>query len=147
MAKIKSIQLSDDERAALEKQWRYGQSHALRQRCRMILLKAQALKSKEVAKQVGCCEMVVNNWLARYRADGMDGLKTKSGQGRKPILNGEDDLAAVRRAVQQNRQRVSLARAELQEELGKGFSDPTLRRFLKRIDQKTVAATSASVAE
>ena len=143
MAKIKSIALSDEERAALEKQWRYGTSHALRQRSRIILLKAQALKSKEVAKQVGCCEVVVNTWLGRYRADGMDGLQTKSGQGRKPILNQEDDLETVRRAVQQNRQRVSLARAELIQELGKGFSAPTLRRFLK----KTVAATNASDAE
>lgn len=139
MAKIKSIELSADERAALEKQWRYGKSHALRQRSRMILLKSQTLTSKEVAKQVGCCEVVVNTWLKRYRADGMDGLQTKSGQGRKPILNSEDDLAAVRRAVQENRQRVSLARAELTQELGKGFSDPTLRRFLK----KTIAATNA----
>jgi hypothetical protein len=41
--------------------------------------------------------------------------------------------------VQENRQRVSLAQAELQEELGKEFSTLTLKRFLK----KTVAASSA----
>lgn len=143
MAKIKSIALSADERAALESTWRHGKSHALRQRCRMILLKADTLTSRDVARQVGCCEMVVNTWLARYRAEGMGGLQTRDGQGRKPILNSEADLAAVRRAVQQNRQRVSLARAELTGELGKGFSDLTLRRFLK----KTAAATSASGGE
>lgn len=140
MAKIKTVELFEDERAALEKTWRRGKSHALRQRCRMMLLKAETRTSKEVAAQVGCCEAVVNAWLKRYRAEGMDGLQTRDGQGRKPILNDEGDLEAVRRAVQQNRQRVSLARAELQEELGKGFSDLTLRRFLK----KTVGATSAS---
>lgn len=143
MAKIKTVELTADERAALEKEWRRGQSHALRQRCRMVLLKSSALTSKDVAQQVGCCEMVVNNWLARYRAQGLDGLRTKRGQGRRPILSAEADLAAVRRAVQQNRQRVSRARAELTQELGKGFSDLTLRRFLK----KTVAATSASGGE
>lgn len=140
MAKIKTVELSEDERATLERTWRRGQSHALRQRCRMVLLKAERRTSKEVARQVGCCEAVVNTWLARYRADGMGGLQTKSGQGRKPILSQEDDLEAVRRAVQENRQRVSWARAELTEELGKGFSELTLRRFLK----KTVGATSAS---
>lgn len=140
MAKIKSIDLTADERAALEKTWRHGRSPALRQRCRIVLLKADTLTSKDVARQVGCCEMVVNTWLRRYRAEGMDGLQTRQGQGRKPILNAQADLAAVRRAVQQNRQRVSLARAELTKDLGKGFSDLTLRRFLK----KTVAVTNAS---
>ena len=143
MARIKTIELSENERATLEKTWRRGKSLALRQRCRIVLLKAEVRTSKEVAAQVGCCEAVVNTWLKRYRADGMDGLQTRDGQGRRPILNAEADLAAVRRAVQQNRQRVSLARAELTEELGKGFSDLTLRRFLK----KTVGATSASGGE
>jgi transposase len=133
MANIKSVELTDDERAALERSWRRGKSHAFRQRCRMVLLKAERRTSKDVAAQVGCCEVVVNNWLKRYGAHGLDGLQTQSGQGRKPILSREADLAAVRRAVQQNRQRVSLARAELTQELGKGFSDLTLRRFLKKV--------------
>ena len=69
----------------------------------------------------------------------MDGLKTKAGRGRKSILQADTDLAAVRQAVQSSRQRISLAKAELQQELGKEFSQLTLRRFLK----KTVAALSA----
>ena len=139
MAKIKTVELSADERAALERGWRNGKSHAFRQRCRMVLLKADRRTSKEVAAQVGCCEVVVNNWLKRYRTHGLAGLQTRSGQGRRPILNREADLEAVRRAVQQNRQRVSLARAELTQELGRGFSDLTLRRFLKKV----AAASSA----
>jgi len=98
----------------------------------MILLKAQWLSSRQVADQVGCCEVVVNTWLHRYQAHGLDGLKTRRGQGRRPILQADTDLAAVRRAVQNNRQRVSLAKAELTEELGKEFSALTLRRFLKK---------------
>lgn len=138
MAKIKAIELSEEQRAALVRAWHHGPSHAFRQRCQMILLKAQWLTSKEVANQVGCCEVVVNTWLARYQDHGLDGLKTRQGQGRRPILQADTDLAAVRRAVQENRQRVSLAKAELTKELGKEFSALTLRRFLK----KTVAASS-----
>lgn len=74
----------------------------------MILLKADKRTSKEVAQQVGCCEVVVNSWMKRYREQGFAGLKTKAGQGRLPILDTKTDLAAVRQAVQQNRQRVSL---------------------------------------
>ena len=139
MAKIKSVELTADERAALEKASRHGKSYRSRQRCLMILLKAERRTSKDVAVQVGCCEVVVNSWLTRYREQGIDGLKTGAGQGRLPILDKETDLAAVRQAVQQNRQRVSLAKAELTQELGKEFSVQTLTRFLK----KTVAASRA----
>lgn len=144
MAKTKGVILTDNERAALEKAWRQGKSHEYRQRCRMILLKSQLVdgkppRSQEVAQQVGCCQVVVNTWLKRYQQHGLDGLKTKSGQGRPPILDKETDLTAVRLAVQNNRQRVSLAKAELEQELGKEFSALTLKRFLK----KTVAALSA----
>jgi transposase len=139
MAKIKSIELTEEERTALERGWKHGPSHAFRQRCQMILLKAQWLTSQEVARQVGCCEVVVNTWLQRYQQHSLDGLKTRQGRGRRPILQTGTDLEAVRRAVQKNRQRVSLARAELEQELGKEFSQLTLRRFLK----KTADASSA----
>ena len=139
MAKNKSVALTSDQRAVLEKASRHGKSYSFRQRCRMILLKADKRTSKEVAQQVGCCEVVVNFWMKRYREQGFAGLKTKVGQGRLPILDTKTDLAAVRQAVQQNRQRVSLAKAELQQQLGKEFSTQTLTRFLK----KTVAASSA----
>ena len=73
--------------------------------------------------------------MKRFREHGMDGLKVAPGRGRKAILNKQSDLEAVRRAVSNSRQRISLAKAELEQELGKGFSQLTLRRFLK----KTVA--------
>ncbi len=139
MAKIKAIELTEEKRAALEKGWKHGASHVFRQRCQMILLKSQWLTSQEVARQVGCCEVVVNTWLTRYQTQGLEGLKTRQGSGRRPILHTQTDLAAVRLAVQKNRQRISLAKAELEQELGKEFSQLTLRRFLK----KTAAASSA----
>ena len=139
MAKIKAIELTEDQRTALEKGWRHGPSHAFRQRCQLILLKAQWLTSQEVATQVGCCEVVVNSWLKRYQEHGIEGLQTRQGRGRRPILQEQTDLEAVRRAVQENRQRISMARAELEKELGKEFSTLTLKRFLK----KMVDASSA----
>lgn len=139
MAKIKSVTLTPEQQAALEKASRHGKSHSFRQRCQMVLLKSQSRTSKDVAAQIGCCEVVVNTWMKRYQQHGMDGLKTRAGRGRKSILQAGADLAAVREAVQNSRQRISLAKAELEQELGKEFSSLTLRRFLK----KTVAATSA----
>ncbi|MBV9848831.1 MAG: helix-turn-helix domain-containing protein [Armatimonadetes bacterium] len=140
MAKIKTLTLSDEERTALDRAWRQGKTHDYRQRCLMVLQKAQGRRSKDVAAQLGCCEPVVNTWVTRYQAEGLAGLANRPGQGRKSILQKDTDLAAVRQAVQASRQRLSQAKAELEQELGKGFSTLTLRRFLK----KTVAATNAS---
>ena len=145
MAKIKAIELTGDERAALEKRGKHGPSHAFRQRCRMILLKSQWLPSQDIARQAGCCEVVVNTWLVRYQEHRLDGLKTRQGRGRRPILKTETDREAVRRAVQKNRQRISLAKAELQEELGKEFSTLTLKRFLKKRLPLQASATASEV--
>lgn len=138
MAKIKSVALSEVERTALQKGGRDGATFGYRQRCQIILRKADCRTSKEVAKEVGCCEVVVNTWLKRYKEQGIGGLAIRAGRGRRSILQKESDLEAVRRAVQKNRQKVSLAKAELTKELGKEFSVLTLKRFLK----KTVAATN-----
>ena len=48
-----------------------------------------------IAKQLGCCEMSVNDWIKRYQQEGLLGLKVKPGRGRKAILSQETDLAAV----------------------------------------------------
>lgn len=134
MPRIREIGLTDEERLALEEGYKYGKSHAYRKRCQLVLLKSEARKSKEVAGIVGCCEVVVNNWLNRYEAEGIEGLKTKEGRGRKSILQ-EEDLTAVKKAVKVNRQRLSLAKADLELELGKAFSEKTLARYLKNMVQ------------
>ena len=138
MSRLIIITLTDEERAALEKGVRHGTRHAFRTRCRMILLKADRLPSCQIAPQVGCCMMSVNGWVKRYQTEGIAGLKTKSGRGRKAILDDQADLEQVRAAVQNHRQKISLAKSELEADLGKKFSAKTLKRFLKNI----VAATS-----
>ena len=131
MPRIKVITLTPEQQTALEHGYRSGQSAAFRQRCQMILLKSQSRSSQDVARIVGCCEMVVNNWMTRYQQEGIDGLHTKPGRGRKAILDSQTDLEQVREAVRGNRQRLRVAKADLEEALGKSFSDKTLRRFLK----------------
>ena len=97
----------------------------------MILLKAEGRKSQDVAAILDLCRQSVNGWLWRYKNDGIKGLQTKPGQGRVPILKLGQDAAPVRLSVAEHRQRISQARAELEQTLGKHFSERTLRRFLK----------------
>ena len=133
MGKLKTIELTAMQRAALEKGYREGATHVFRIRCQMILLKSTARTSAEIAALLGCCEVVVNNWLQRYEAEGIEGLRTKPGRGRKPILDAEQDLARVKEAVQMHRQKLSLAKAELETALAKSFSQKTLERYIKNM--------------
>jgi transposase len=137
MSRLIILTLTDEERIALEKGSRHGTSHAFRTRCQMILLKADRLPSAQVAQQIGCCMIAVNGWVKRYQTEGIRGLKTKQGRGRKAILDDHADTEQVRTAVQNHRQKISLAKAELETSLGKEFSTTTLKRFLKNIAAAT----------
>jgi transposase len=99
----------------------------------MILLKSERRTAIEIADILGCCEVVVNNWLKRFELEGIEGLRTKPGRGRKPILDTEQDLQRVKAAVTANRQRLSLAKAELKAAMGKSFSQKTLERYIKNM--------------
>jgi transposase len=133
MGRFIKITLDDKTRATLEEGYRHDQSHTFRQRCQIVLLKAQGRKSKEIAKLFGCGEKSVNDWLHRYLSEGIKGLRTKAGRGRPAIFCAETDAQAVREAVRQHRRRISQAKAALEEDLGKEFSQRTLVRFLKNL--------------
>jgi transposase len=130
---VKKLELSSKQREELEQGYREGKSHAYRKRCQMLLLKSEARSSVEVGEILGCCEVIVNRWMKRYQAEGMTGLHTKPGRGRKAILNALTDAATIKEVVQANRQRLSIAKAELEEVLEKQFSQKTLERHLKKV--------------
>lgn len=136
MGKVTQIDLTEKQRQALEKGYREGKKHGYRKRCHLILLKSEGRSSEQVADILGICEISVNNCVKRYLSEGIKGLETRPGRGRKPVLEKSVDFERIREAVKQNRQRIALAREELQTSLGKVFSTMTLKRFLK----KTVAA-------
>ncbi len=138
MGKTKIIQLSDEQRQELEAGHRTGTSHAFRERCQMVLLKSEKRTGGEIARFLDCHKITVGEWVKRFEAEGIEGLKTRPGRGRRAILQVSTDLSRVRAAVERSRQRISLARTELETELQKPFSVATLKRFLK----KTIAASN-----
>lgn len=137
MGRFIKITLDDKGRAELEHGYHQDTSHTFRQHCQIVLLKAEGRKSKEIAAIFGCCEKSVNEWLHRYRSEGIEGLRTKPGRGRPSILSEATDAARVRAAVTEHRQRISLAKAALEADLGKEFSQRTLVRFLKNLTAAT----------
>jgi transposase len=131
MGRTIKIELNEQQRSQLLQGHQTGKTHVFRLRCQMVLLKAEGRKSQDIADFLGLCQQAVNNWLWRYKQLGISGLHTQSGQGRPPILQHTQDAQAVRLAVAEHRQRISQARADLEDTLGKKFSEKTLRRFLK----------------
>jgi len=134
--KVKNITLSADEQLALQKEYKQGNPGCFSRRCQMVLLKIEGYKSKQIGTIVGCCEMSVNTWIKRYEQQGIQGLKTKQGRGRKPILTS-DHLPLVKAAVQAERQRLAQAQNMIESSLGKPMSKATLTRFLKLITAVT----------
>ena len=134
--KVKKLEVSAEVLQRLEQGYRAGSSSIESRRCHIVLLKLEGYTSKQIGKITGGCEMSANNWINRFIAQGMAGLQTKEGQGRKPILTA-DDLPSVRRAVAAERQRLSQAKAIVEAESGKRLSNKTLTRFLKVITAVT----------
>jgi transposase len=103
----------------------------------MVLLKSEGRKSQDIADFLGFCQQAVNNWLHRYQAEGIAGLSVKEGRGRPAILSPTEDLEAIKKVVKKHRQRISIAKVELEEQLGKEFSTRTLDRYLKILTADT----------
>ena len=134
MGKVKSIILTDSERLSLETGFRQGLSHCFRMRCRAVLLKSSGLSSKQVGLQTEMSHVSVNFWVKRFMQEGISGLQTRPGRGRKPIMDCTDE-EVVRKAIEQDRQSVSKARDAWQKATGKEASDLTFKRFLSALAQ------------
>lgn len=136
MGRVNTPVLSDQQRADLEKELKTSHNHSFRMRCQAILLKATGRTSKDVGSIVGMCHVSVNSWLKRFKTNGLQGLNTKPGRGRKPFMNQTRDAQAVLKAVKANRQRIQLAKADWQATRSQGsqaVSATTFRAFLKAL--------------
>lgn len=129
--KIKVLKLSADDKKKLEEGYKYSPKASYSRRCHIILLKSKGSSSQQIADIFGVNYQSVNNWVKRFQAEGLEGLKTKIGQGRARIFDKEQDAEKVKKIVKRERQRLKLAKEELENELGKEFSMTTLHRFLK----------------
>jgi len=128
--RINQISLTEEEKSNLEHGFKYDVNHCFRHRCKIVLLKSEGYTSEAIASILNTNNISVHNWLKRFAQDGIMGLKTKAGQGRKPIL-GEEHLSIVKAAIEQERQRLSQARQIIENNIDKKMSNETLTRFLK----------------
>ena len=140
MGKTRIVILTDEQRQVLEKGYKNGNSHAFRKRCHIVLLKSEKRSSEEVSTILKVSEPSVNTWLDRYETEGIMGLFTKKGRGRKPILNVETDEGVVRDAIKVERQRLTETQAIIAKKLDKEFSTKTLKVFLKSLSADIIVS-------
>lgn len=130
--KKKFIELGDAEKITLQEGKKNGKTQAFQERCHCLLLSSEGYQVKELAQIFHVSEICVYGWLKRWEKGGIVGLRDKAGRGRKAILQAED-LGIIKEKVQENAQRLKIARQKLKEELGREFSTKTLKRFLKSL--------------
>ena len=132
MRKPAILPLSEEQRQRLE-QWIRSLDIApvVRLRCQVIQLKAQGRSATDIGSIVGMCTNSVHSWVKRYQSEGMEGLVTKAGRGRKKLLQQQQpDAPLAIMALQQHRQSLKAAKAAFEANSGKQVSEDTLRFFL-----------------
>lgn len=101
-------------------------------RARIVLLAADGLASRAIARKVGVMTGVVSVWRTRFAASGIDGLKDKPRPGAKPIYTEATDkriLAGLDQPVPKGRARWT---CELIAEALGDVDVNYVRRFLRK---------------
>lgn len=88
MPRIRRLELSTEQRAELEQVARRHKLPYMRERARALLKVADGIPAAQVASgQHGVPQHdpdVLYDWLNRYEAGGVAGLRVREGRGRKP---------------------------------------------------------------
>ena len=134
MSNTTRLELDEARRKELERGYRNGASHCYRMRCLTVLLRADGTALERVGERTGMGLQAVRNWVGGYKVEGVKGLETRPGRGRKPTMDGTDE-DAVRLAVGRDRQSVDKAREAWQKASGKRAGESTFKRFLSALAQ------------
>ncbi|WP_245206970.1 hypothetical protein [Barnesiella sp. WM24] len=86
-------------------------------RCRAVLQKSTGLTSEQVGEQTDMTHISVNSRVKRFETEGIKGLETRPGRGRKPIMDCSDE-ESVRKAIENDRQSVKKAKEAWQQASG-----------------------------
>jgi transposase len=103
--------------------------------CNFIINKG--FDTREISEILDVKILTVYNWFNRWEKEGIEGLKTKSGQGRKPLLSidNKSHVKAVKKAVKKRAQTGENILLSIEEDLGlQGqMTMDILRPFLKKL--------------
>lgn len=89
--------LVSQHRAELERRLRSSKTSKRDSlRAQIVLLRADGMNQREVAKRLGVSHTTVSKWTGRFEAEGLDGLVDAPGRGRKPSI----ELSKLQTAIE-----------------------------------------------
>lgn len=102
MWRVPPLQLREGDREELERRLR-AHSSAQRQvrRARIVLLAAEGVPNRKIAKAIGIDEDYVGVWRKRYEAEGLKGLEDRARSGRPPTYGPAERLALSAKATEE----------------------------------------------
>ena len=128
--------LTASEKVKVEAEFKHGKSHAYRQRCHAILLSNSGHSVPQITSILSVTQQAVYSWFDRWESGGISELKTRQGQGRKPLLkmDNKDHVKGVEKAVSRVNKKGGnlLAEVEAELDLEPGLTKRILRSFLKK---------------
>lgn len=136
--------LTAEQEQELEQGYKYGSSHDFRQRCYSILLSAQGKSVPEIKALLKVTHQSIYSWFNRWESQGIQGLKIRSGRGRKRKLDidNTDHQQVVKQALKKENRSAKQLRQAIESKLGQSISDSTMRNFLKDLVTDTAASDS-----
>ena len=93
--------INTEEKAILKYEKKHGKSESYRKRCHAILLSNRGYETKQITEILEVSRGSVFKWFSAWKKSGIEGLKTKPGQGRKSVLclNNADHVEGVKKAA------------------------------------------------
>jgi transposase len=140
MAKRHIVELTDDERAALEQQEAGPLTRRQRYRVQILLRAAAGDSDEEIAGEAGVSIGTVANVRRRFAAGGIDAaLNDRPRPGAAPVLDGKAEaivIATARSPVPEGRAKWTarmLADRLVELQVVEGVSEDTILRVLKKV--------------
>lgn len=130
----------------LQSGYKKGTSHDFRLRCQSILLSAQGMSIPQIREFLQVTNQSIYAWFNRWESEGIEGLKIRSGRGRKPKLDptNKEHVQIVKKAIKRENRNLKQLRQDIEAKIGEPISNTTLRDFLKDLVFDIDASGSAS---
>ena len=130
--------LNTEEKAGLEHEKKHGKSETYRKRCHAILLSNRGYTVDEITGFLEVSNGSVYTWFSKWKKLGIEGLKTKPGQGRKATLciDNSKHVEGVKKAAKKSMEDGENLMVKIQEELE--LEEPITKRMLALFLSKLV---------
>lgn len=130
--------LSTEEKVVLEQEKKHGKSESYRIRCHAILLSNREYTTDQISEILEVSKTTIYAWFSAWEKQGIEGLKTKAGQGRKAVLNldNSDHVKGVKKAVKKVAEQGGNLLAEIQSELE--LEEPLSKKMLALFLEKLI---------